>query len=503
MSISQINIYWRDYKYFPYERKLALREIETLLSPTQILNDSKKLTVSAPFRTSEIEKLVYFSHAAHNETRIETVQHRAEIKGENKSKRQNTRYSVHGLHEYKGKFNPQVVKSLYNIYGVSRGMTIFDPFCGSGTSLIEAAHFGVNGYGTDINPLATFIANTKILCLRTSWKIMQTDFDSVIQGFNSERPEYRIRNRKSERIVYLLKWFPTEILHDIECIREHCANSNVQIADTLLVVLSNLLRKYSLQDPDDLRIRRRKSPLPEIPLINVFTEKMKAVIQSIRDFQEKFGIIETENAAFNADIMTGCKVGISDESIDFAITSPPYATALPYIDTQRLSLVWLSMIKPSEVRKLESELIGSREYQNKSDLNLWNAHLRSNTDGVSKEVFLFCNSLLTKLSDNDGFRKQAVPSLLYRYFSQMKVAFIEVKRKLKPGGHFALIVGHNHTNIGDKRTDIDTPGLLIKEALAIGYELIENTPLEVYQRYGINSLNAVNKESLIVFKRPN
>lgn len=83
----------------------------------------------------------------------------------------------------------------------------------------------------------------------------------------------------------------------------------------------------------------------------------------------------------------------------------------------------------------------------------------------------------------------------------MKNMFEKVEQKLKPNSHYALIVGHNHTTIGGIRTDINTPELLVKVAESIGLELSENTPLEVYHRYGINSQNSVNKESLIVFKK--
>ena len=79
--------------------------------------------------------------------------------------------------------------------------------------------------------------------------------------------------------------------------------------------------------------------------------------------------------------------------------------------------------------------------------------------------------------------------------------FQTVESKLKPNSYYALIVGHNHTTIGGKRTDIDTPQLLVEVAQSIGLELSENTPLEVYHRYGLNSKNAVNKESLLVFRK--
>ena len=55
--------------------------------------------------------------------------------------------------------------------------------------------------------------------------------------------------------------------------------------------------------------------------------------------------------------------------------------ALPYIDTQRLSLVWLNLIKPERIRDLESELIGSREMRGRNRLHMI-SDIRSNEDNL-------------------------------------------------------------------------------------------------------------------------
>ena len=360
MNSSEINIFWRDYKFFPYEQKLALREIDSLLSPSSIQVDTKKVTLTTSMSTPSIENLVYFSHAAIENEFVETWQNRAELKSNSRTKRQNTRYSVHGVHEYKGKFNPQVVRALFNIYGIGRDSIVLDPFCGSGTTLVEAAHLGIQGIGTDINPLAVFIANTKLKCLNVQWEILEKEFQQLIRNFSLERNSFNKITENTERISYLRKWFSEEILIDIECLRILSSNL-LNSKDLVLVIVSNLLRDYSFQEPKDLRVRRRKSPLPSVPLFEELQSRMRSVIVSIKDFQNKFGAINSDNLAINIDINQVDNDQIDEQTIDFAITSPPYATALPYIDTQRLSLVWLSMIEAKDIKNLETDLIGSRE----------------------------------------------------------------------------------------------------------------------------------------------
>ena len=75
------------------------------------------------------------------------------------------------------------------------------------------------------------------------------------------------------------------------------------------------------------------------------------------------------------------------------------------------------------IKNLETELIGSREFKVKNEQDEWNSTLIENSRNLPKNVHLFCKNLFEKLTSNDGFRKRAVPSLLYRYFFQMKNMF--------------------------------------------------------------------------------
>ena len=96
--------------------------------------------------------------------------------------RQNTRYSTHGIHRYKGKCNPQTSSHLLNITGADTGSRVLEAFCGSGTTLLECAHRGIAATGVDINPLAALISNTKLQAL----SIDTTDARAII-GLVSEK----------------------------------------------------------------------------------------------------------------------------------------------------------------------------------------------------------------------------------------------------------------------------------------------------------------------------
>lgn len=480
------------YRYYPYERVLAAKEAEILLDADFVSSSDDLLEVVGGTRV-KADRLTYFANVQDGSEKIETLQARLE-KGSGAQKRQSTRYSVHGLHEYKGKFNPQIAKALLNICGVGPGSRVLDPFCGSGTTLVEAVHLGAFAQGYDINPFAVYLANAKLLALATP----ASDLYKVVEQIRERKQSGDIGADDSPRVAYLQKWFTPVVLRELEYLRTLIGNISGVSSPVFLAIASNLLRDYSLQDPKDLRIRRRKSPLPEIPFWEAFLSECEKFVGRVSASQDVLGCsIGTGEASLRDTTQSA-----PDDSVGFdaAVTSPPYAMALPYIDTQRLSLVWLGLEKPDNIAKLESMLVGSREIRGErreTELNLAN-----NSAELPESEISLCRIANDTLSPTDGFRRRAVPHLLYRYFSAMRSSFRSVFFDLRPGAPYYLVVGHNHTVLGGTRMDIDTPMHLASLASSVGWEVKEMIPLQTYQRWGYHSGNAVAAETLISLRRP-
>ena len=71
-----------------------------------------------------------------------------------------TKEYTHCFHNYPAMMIPQIARGLLNRYGTPNGW-VLDPYCGTGTSLVEASIFGMNGVGCDINPLVRLITTAK------------------------------------------------------------------------------------------------------------------------------------------------------------------------------------------------------------------------------------------------------------------------------------------------------------------------------------------------------
>lgn len=486
------------YKYFPYELELATREVKTLMPKASIFETEQGLQVRDGFDPGTLNRLAYSAGALDGECYLPTRQSQLEQANGNGLNRQSTRYSAHGLHEYKGKFNPQIVRATLNILNIPQGSHVIDPFCGSGTSLLECVHIGMNALGTDINPLAVFIANAKLTALSLPACEIRDALGKIVKR---ERNVKLHKARDLAREQYMLSWFSPDMYADIERLRLAIEETGEPFSAPLLAVASNLLRDYSLQDPNDLRIRRRKSPLPNKPFAVAYEDAATAFLQKLEDAQQIVGVSEPTSKAVLVDSqhMSAKELGI-DTKYDCALTSPPYATALPYIDTQRLSLIWLGLIPASEIHPLEARLVGSREVRGKQAKKLLLDQLVRNAEQLPTEQANYCKMLQDALAEGDGFRRQAVPLLLYRYFVGMSQVFKRMHPLMKQGAPFVLIVGGNHTVLGGRRFDINTPQHLARIAESCGWKHDETILLQTYQRYGYHMNNAVKNESMIVLR---
>ncbi|NJN98717.1 MAG: hypothetical protein HC875_33830 [Anaerolineales bacterium] len=130
--------------------------------------------------------------------------------------RRNLRYGPHGIHEYRGKFFPQLVRSLLNIAGVSPASLILDPMCGSGTTPTEAALLGCQAIGLDLNPLS-------VLMSRAKYASLTIQPDELIKAYQSFKGELLHPATSSAQLpwleslppqdqAYLTNWFAPQVV---------------------------------------------------------------------------------------------------------------------------------------------------------------------------------------------------------------------------------------------------------------------------------------------------
>lgn len=214
---------WATYRLFPYEKLLATREVEALAGQSATATTDGLAVPDAAARLIT-ERATYFNSV--RIARSEVLTHQAAVERRNASvrgveqRRQATRFGLHGVHEYKGKFNPQVVRALTNVVDAQADVLI-DPFCGSGTSLVEATRLGMDAIGVDRSPMAVFLSTGKTMAIaeRDAHALRET-FAAFVRDLASEMKEAQqscaVPNfggvLPADSEAYLRSWFPQETL---------------------------------------------------------------------------------------------------------------------------------------------------------------------------------------------------------------------------------------------------------------------------------------------------
>ena len=514
----------------PFERRLALQELRTmaLAEPRHLglfeeTSTEFELT-SSRSGTELANRLAYWEtveslnssvvtmqslrestvHTARNGVALEMLQQHLPFHGEVPlPTRRCLRYGTHGIHEYRGKFFPQLVRSLINVSGTEKGGVVADPMSGSGTTLVEGVLAGCRSLGNDMNPLSVFLGQVKC-------RLLSADAHSLISSYEQVRKELTTpKQRKSRRLdyfeslpladqEYLVDWFSKDALTGLDEVSQAIGRiDNANARDLMRVSISNILRRVSWQREDDLRVRREIRPDADIDPKNEFLEEITRSLRAVLSFLYQNGSVAMDSFEITQGDARRIDEKWRKSSVDVVITSPPYATALPYLDTDRLSLCYLGLLPRPEHRTHDHLMIGNREVTERLRRAYWSQFEKQGKTLPDAVCVLIDKIKNLNETANVGFRRRNLPALLAKYFFDMKETVESIYRVLKPRSFAFVVVGNNHTIAGGQRVDIWTASLLQDLAKQVGFHVADSLPMEMLVSRDIFKKNATASEEIL------
>lgn len=506
------------YKLYSYEKDLLVKEIEALLGrkidSIKTKNSNLEFT-NFELNSSEFSKLkqITFAHefTYNGKSQIQTNQFFKENTVERV--RKNSTYFTHGLHAYKGKFHPQLAASLINIAIKQTGKgQILDPFCGSGTTILEAMLGGHKAFGIDMNPLAYHLSKAKNEILLLDRNLVRGAIRSLAYELTKfdEKKIHTLSQFPIEISDELYSWFPSKVVVKLDYILSKIrAFGDHSLINYFEMILSSIVRSVSQQDPQDLRIRRRKEEIEDAPAIELFLKSLTQEQEKLEHFwvcedqgsinKGSFSLTHGDNKTKNAYL----HLGIDLSSIDAIVTSPPYCTALPYIDTDRLSILILKGFTSKQRASIEKSLTGSRDITT-TELNEMNSRILEGNIDLPEDVLAFLKMVCTKnLNDKKaGFRKKNTAALLLRYFEDMKVVLNRNYEVLKEGASAYYVVGDSKTQVEGDWYHIKTCDYLLLIGESLGFQVENYLDISVTNDNKINSKNFIEKNSILKFQKP-
>lgn len=369
--------------------------------------------------------------------------------------------------------------------------TVLDPFCGTGTVLLEAVLSGRNALGADANPLAELISSGKTVYIPKEL-LLETLYDILERA-----KRYRRTIVHPEAIAV---WYSPSSLQQLSNLQRAIDEIEEASQKTFFeLCFSGLARKVSFADPsisvpvhwnperfssNPQRMEEVRKKLEMLHTVNVydkFESVCKANIDRVASLRDKIG----EGVSSKIVSSDARQLGLADSSVDMILTSPPYAGAQKYIRASWLNLYWLNLVKMEDIRELKRHNIGREDYRKNEVFESYTGIEKA--DVVLKELY------------NKGKSKRAF--LAANYLNEMKVAMNESYRVLKPGGHMVIVIGNN-TVCG---LSFNTQDYLTSYLQSIGMQL-EFKLIDDIKSYGLmtkrnKTASKISCEWVIVLKK--
>lgn len=267
-----------------------------------------------------------------------------------------TNYLTHGMHPYPAKFIPQIPNILINEF-TKPDDVILDPFCGSGTTLVESKLLNRNSIGVDLHPLAAFLSQVKTSKVSKSDLKLIPEILSNIQKniedfYKTESiPQNKWKSFELPDFPNRDHWFQKNVMFELSIIKTISKNYSKNLSNLLLCAMSAIIVPVSNQHGETRYAAVEKNISPKKTL-TLFQEKIGNYASRISEFNLKAS--DSWTKVYNADSRN--LDFIEKNSVDFIITSPPYANTFEYYLYHKHRMNWLDM----DWQNVRDNEIGSR-----------------------------------------------------------------------------------------------------------------------------------------------
>lgn len=334
-----------------------------------------------------------------------------------------TRLLTHCFHDYPARMIPQVAGKLLEMFG-GGSKTLFDPCCGTGTSLVEGLVRGIKTVGTDINPLARLIAEAKTSAIDTEAALEEMhQFRKWIFEYEGENEEINLPGVSRADF-----WFKPHVAGKLSHIKKFLNLMPCKkIRRFFQVAFSETVRESSNTRNGEFKLYRYGAK--ELAQFNpdvfgIMISKLHRNIKGMREFSAKLKQSGKRQSGhiYGFDTCAGIPDNAcAKESVDIVVTSPPYgdsSTTVAYGQYSRLSAAWLGF---EEAAKIDGKLMGGGKS-------------RQTEKFPSKQL----NEAVAQISSADEKRALSVSS----FYKDLQNSITNTGEIIKPEGFACYVVGN-------------------------------------------------------------
>ena len=388
---------------------------------------------------------------------------------------------AHDWYRFVLSFPPHLVREYIERFGIRPGQLVLDPFCGTGTTLVECKKRGIPSVGIEANPMACFASQVKV-----DWRISSAGLLRHAQAI-AEATLARLEAEavEDEPRPPLFRT-PRKAPPRLRTLPEGTAKLLLSGSISPLPLHKTLSLLETLEDGSDERFARHerlalaKALLsgisniefgPEVgvgpvkadaPVVRTWLSCVESIAEDLKELRDRASVPATVHQADSR-----CpRAVLGPRSVDAVITSPPYPNEKDYTRTTRLESVLLGFLRDrDDLRLLKSHLVRS------NTRNVYKGDRDDETVAENVEVQRIAAAIERRrkeLGKTSGFER-LYARVTKLYFGGMARHLSDLRDILRRGARLAYVVGDQASYL---RVMIRTGQLLADIAASLGYEVL-------------------------------
>lgn len=395
-----------------------------------------------------------------------------------------TKSGIHNIGKYPATMVPDMQYQLLSVISKhinNKNITLLDPFCGSGTTLVIAQELGINSVGIDINPYATLLSFVK------THKYNRTDVCDAISTIKINL------EKESKFSIYdfynIKKWFRDDIINSLSQIR-HCIllEKSQDIRKFFWICLSEVIFKFSNDRTSTFKLHA----LPKEKIDLIEDKCIEYFIKIINDNSKHLNYSNTTSS----NIIYGDSSSIINNKLkgefDIICTSPPYGDNPTTVTYGQASILFLKWIDSKDLY-CSQELLEKYTTIDKISVGGEKRKIINTKDIKSLKDFL----------DKISLKKQAK---VINFFEDYYISLKCMKKCLSKSGYLIMTVGNRSVDTVRQPLDNITIEIACKMGLQVVSKfnrniLYKKTPLTLSMTENEKVVKSISEETILIFTK--
>lgn len=355
------------------------------------------------------------------------------------------RAPIHGWFRYPAGYSYKLVEAIFARYSIAPGHWVYDPFSGTGTTLVCAKQMGIHAYGVEAHAFVHWVADVKLF-----WDFdhaqLQTDILALIgqcRSFVARHVDNVDITPEYPDLVY--KCYHPNTLKQLTLIKHFIVNHviDTRIFDLMKLALTDTLRSAAAAGTGWPYIAPNKNTGDKPPknALEIFERTLWRQVADLR-------LVGSGQFASHINNVMGDSrqlQELDDGQIDLALTSPPYLNNYDYADRTRLETYFWGIAKSWKdiTEHFRDRLMVAATTQVVRSKYTVESALSPAIQETSASTYSQLQHAIIKLSELRTTKggKKDYDLMVALYFNDMLRVMREAYRVLKLNGHFCLVLG--------------------------------------------------------------